>query len=120
MPNRNPAATTLSLMTSGLLITLSGSMLIISSTPTLFAAMGKSGLYEAYDALIRTPTLRHIFGIDFDLPWVSPQFDALALWLSLFLMVNIFVYRNEGVLLWGHIHRNYCMFSARSWAGTGL
>jgi hypothetical protein len=109
----------LSLGTSGLVATVSASTLIVSSVPKLVNFLG-SGEIDYYDKFIREPILVHLFGVDYDLPWSSGYLDALALWLSLFVAVNAFVYREEGVLLWGHIRRNYCGRSATNLSGTGF
>jgi len=101
-----------SLGAAGLVSVVSILMMILAAFPKFaeFTRLARGA--EIYKEVIRKPISKLLLGTELDLPWTSALFDAGALWISLFVAINIFIYRNEGVLLWGHIYQNYCRRSA--------
>lgn len=103
------------LLLTGVVATITATVLVLAAFPTLRQAINTEFVFDAYDVIIRKPLLKLVFGIESDLPWGGMGFDALALWLVLFSAINVFIYRNEGVLLWGHVQRNYCGRTKAVW-----
>jgi hypothetical protein len=101
-----------SLGAAGLVSAISILMMIMAAFPKFAEITRLARGAEIYKEVIRKPISKLLFGTELDLPWTGALFDAGALWISLFAAINIFIYRNEGVLLWGHIYRNYCRRSA--------
>lgn len=84
-------------------------MLALTASPRLVEIVEMHQVLDVYQDHIRGPLLRMIFGPEIKLPWASAMVDAIALWISLFVAINAFVYRHEEQTLWGHIDRNYCV-----------
>src|ERR1700694_888831 len=105
---------------AGIVGALSAAMILLSAIAPLAELIGPGLRLDLYKELVRKPLVKLILGTDVDLPWMSVGLDACALWLSLFVVVNVFVCRKEGVLLWGHIRKNYCGREAATWLGSGL
>ena len=112
MSSNSTTTSRLAIGAAGLVTVISATILIIGVVPPL-AEMTNSKLGATlYKDLIRRPIFKLVFGSDIDLPWSNTVFDVALLWLSLFAVINFFVFRHEGVFLWGHIRKNYC--SSRS------
>ncbi len=62
--------------------------------------------FESYARYIRAPVGRAL-GLE-SIPIGMYVLDALILWIGLFLAINAFVQRYDGLFLWGHIGRGYC------------
>ena len=79
---------------------------VVSST----VPIGRFGelISRVYDHVIRNQVVKLLLGTEVNLPWTGFALDILSLWVSLFIAINVFVYRNEGVLMWGHVRQNYC------------
>ena len=95
-------------------------MVALSAATLLTGASNADWLTDFYNAFIRKPIFKLVFGIDTDLPWNSIAIDACLIWLSLFTVINVFIYRKERTFLWGHIRKNYCSRTAQDWSGSGL
>jgi hypothetical protein len=120
MSHHLPLTTRVFLGGAGVVAALSGAMILVSVVASVAEHLGLGLRLDLYKELVRKPLVRLILGTDVDLPWTSVGLDACALWLSLFVVVNVFVYRKEGVLLWGHIRKNYCGRESASLLGSGL
>src|SRR5689334_14553698 len=83
-------------------------MLTLTAVPKLAELAELHQVLAVYQDHVRGPLVRLVLGPDVKLPWASGLVDALALWTSLFVAINAFVYRHEGQTLWGHIDGNYC------------
>lgn len=107
VPARSRAAA-LSLSVAGAVAAVSILMLALTAVPKLAELAELHQVLAVYQEHIRGPLVRIVLGPDVTLPWASGLVDALALWVSLFVAINAFVYRHEDHTLWGHISRNYC------------
>lgn len=83
-------------------------VMAVSTSGALRELLHLNGASRAYHDVLRKPLMKAVFGTDLDLPWTNVLLDAALLWLSLFAIINVFVYRHEKQLLWGHIRQNYC------------
>ncbi len=83
-------------------------MLALTAVPKLAELAELHQVLAVYQEHIRGPLVRLALGPEASLPWASGLIDALALWTSLFVAINAFVYRHEEHTLWGHIGHNYC------------
>lgn len=116
----NLRASYISLSVTGLFAVFSAAMIIVASIPKLAELTRLDRLADLYSVVVRKPLFKLVFGTDIEPPWSGIAFDAAALWLSLFVVINVFVYRHEGVFLWGHIRRNYCSRAADTWSHAGV
>jgi hypothetical protein len=98
---------------------LSATVMVLAGVGSFVELIGLAGP-DLYKELVRKTFLKLVLGTDVELPWTNVLLDAAALWLSLFAVINIFVYRKEGVLLWGHIRKNYCGREAVTLFGRGM
>ena len=62
--------------------------------------------FEVYARYLRLPLAR-AFGLD-HFSFAIYFLDAFILWTGLFLAVNAFVQRQDGLFVWGHIGQLYC------------
>lgn len=79
---------------------IAGGASVISLSALVAAALGTSatsqgllrleGASRLYHHVLRKPFMKVIFGVDIDLPWTNALLDAGLLWLSLFLIINVF------------------------------
>lgn len=83
-------------------------MLTLTAVPKLAELAELHQVLSVYQEHVRAPLVRLVLGPDVKLPWASGLVDVLALWTSLFVAINAFVYRHEEQTLWGHIDHNYC------------
>ena len=120
MSHHLPLTTRIFLGGAGVVAAFSAAMILVSAIASVAERLGLGLSLDLYKELVRKPLVKLILGTDVDLPWTSVALDACALWLSLFIVVNVFVYRKEGVLLWGHIRKNYCGREAASLMGSGV
>lgn len=82
-------------------------MLTLTAVPKLAELAELHQVLAVYQDHVRGPLVRLVLGPDAKLPWASGLVDALALWTSLFVAINAFVYRHESQTLWGHLGQ-YC------------
>ena len=69
--------------------------------------------FEFYNGYVRAPLVRALGGVVLN-PLAPYLVDLFVLWASLFIAVNFYVYRKEGLLVWGHIRRNYCFLKRQA------
>lgn len=112
MPSKKLSVLWLPLGAAGALGVFSLLMLVLAAVPKLAELNELQQLAYLYHDHIRAPLMRFVFGRDAQLPWSSGVIDVLFFWISLFVAINVFVYKNEDHLLWGHIRKNYCSLTA--------
>lgn len=112
-------ASRFALIGAGAAAAVATTTIIFAGLPLLARLFGSERLLQLYNALIRKTLFKVVLGTDSTLPWSSVWIDMLVLWLALFVAVNVFVYKNEGDFLWGHIRKNYCATAARRSTGVG-
>ena len=98
----------LPLSVAGAVAAISILMLTLTAAPKLVELVELQQVLAVYQDHVRDPLIRLVLGPEAKLPWASGLVDALALWASLFVSINAFVYRHEEQTLWGHIAHNYC------------
>jgi hypothetical protein len=103
----------LPLSITGAVAAISILMLALAAAPRLAELVELHQVLRVYQDHIRGFLVRTLLGPEAALPWAGGLIDAMALWISLFVTINIFVYVHEGQLLWGHIADNYCSFERR-------
>ncbi len=107
IPSKSRAAV-LPLSVAGAVAAVSILMLALTAVPKLAELAELHQVLAVYQEHVREPLVRVVLGPNVSLPWASGLVDAFALWASLFVAINAFVYRHEDHTLWGHIRRNYC------------
>lgn len=88
--------------------------LVLRLHPTLENVKYLKEVIELYALYIRAPLTEGIAAL---LPandmWLASALgDGVVFWMTFFMAVNAFIYRNDGQLLPGHILDNYCQFAS--------
>ena len=111
----------LSLGVVGAIGIVAGVMLAMAAMPWLAESSYADGqIEEGLSGCHTKATLKLVFGGDLELPWINIVLDLTIIWITLFVSINIFVFKNEQCFLWSHIRRNYCFTEAQTWSGQGL
>lgn len=93
---------------SGLIAALIATLPLIGRlAPAAHTVKEYSDAVELYAKYLRRPVAELLsFG---SAPYVA---DVLFFWIALFAAINISIYRDDGLYVWGHIERNSC-FNAK-------